>query len=70
MRTGKRVSLVAVAVTLMGGAIGLMGGYFHLRQTFASAAVGVVVGVGVALGAFSFRPKSTKCHQDIVRRVG
>jgi hypothetical protein len=60
MTAGMRILIAIAAVTLIGAAIGLVVGYFHLPQTIASAAIGVVVGMGIALGALSLTPKRTK----------
>ena len=60
MTPAKKILFTIAAVTVIAAAVGVAIGYFHLPPTLASAGVGVVIGVGVALGAFSLTPKGTK----------
>ena len=57
MTSGTKILIAMAAVTAVGAAIGRVVAYFHLPQTFASSAIGVVIGMGIALGAFSLMPK-------------
>lgn len=60
MTPAKKILFTIVAITVIGAAVGVVIAYFHLPPTLESAGVGVVIGVGVALGAFSFTPKGRK----------
>ena len=62
MTSAARFLLAIAAISVVGGAVGLVAGHFHVPQSYTSAGVGVVIGVGVALGAFSRAPKRTKCN--------
>ena len=57
MKSGRKILITIAAVIVSAAAIGVLVGYFHIPQTFASVGVGVVVGMGVALGALSLTPK-------------
>ena len=57
-----KILIAIVATTVLGAAVALVVGHFHLPQTFSSAGIGVVIGVAIALGAFSLTPKGTKSN--------
>ena len=58
MNVGKRILFAIAAVTVLGAATFLTVGHFHLSQAFAASAIGVVIGMGVALGAVSSTPSA------------
>jgi hypothetical protein len=62
MTSSKKILVTIASVTAGSAAIGGIVSYFHFPPTFASAAIGVVIGVGVALGAFSLTPKGKDCN--------
>jgi len=60
MNPARKILLAIAAVSVIGPAVGLLAEHFHLSQSFASAGIGVVIGMGVALGVLSPAPKGTK----------
>jgi len=70
MTSGIKIVTVIASVTAISAVIGLVAGHFHLSQTFESAAIGVVIGMGVALGAFSVTPKDQNAPECSRRKIG
>ncbi len=68
MNAGKRVLFAIAAVTVLGAATFLTVGHFHLSEAFAASAIGIVIGMGVALGAVSPTP-SEKLRLKAARRT-
>ena len=60
MNSTTKILLAIAAVCLIGAVVSLMVEHFHLPQTYESAGIGIVIGAGVALGAFSLTPKGTR----------
>jgi hypothetical protein len=56
VKAGKRILLAMVTVTVLGAATLLAAGHFRLREAFAASAIGIVIGMGVALGFVSPTP--------------
>jgi len=56
VNAGSRILFAIAAVTVLGAATILAVGHFHLREAFAASAIGIVIGMGVALGAVSPTP--------------
>ena len=57
MSSGIKILLAFAGIIVIAASVKLLVGHFHLSQAFSSAAIGIVIGVGVALGAFSLTPK-------------
>jgi len=70
MTARTRILTAIAAVTAIGAVIGRVAGYLHLSQTFAAAAIGVVIGMAVALGALSFTPKEQSAIGVRQRKLG
>jgi hypothetical protein len=60
MSAAEKILGAIAAMIVMGVLVNIAVGHFHLSQTFAPAGTGVVIGMGVALGAFSLTPKRNK----------
>lgn len=53
MTSNKKIGTVVVLVTAVLAAVGLLTGYFHIQAGVGLAIVGIVIGTGIARGAFS-----------------
>ena len=53
MTSNKKIGAAVVLVTAVLAAVGLLTGYFHIQAGVGLAVVGIVIGTGVARGAFS-----------------
>ena len=60
MGTNKKIGAAVALVTALIAAIGLLVGYFSIQPAVGLAVVGIVIGAGVARGAFSSRPAAKK----------
>ncbi len=60
MNTNKKIALVIILTTAVAAAIGLMTGFVTITTGVGIAVCGIVIGTGVARGAFSRTPKGTK----------
>ena len=60
MGTNKKIGAAVALVTALIAAIGLLVGYFSIQPAVGLAVVGIVIGAGVARGAFSSRPAVKK----------
>jgi len=56
VKAGKRILWAMAEVAVLGAAAFWGVGHFHLREAFAASAIGIVIGMGVALGAVSSTP--------------
>ncbi len=70
MTSGLKILIAIAAVTAISAAVGLVVSYFQLPQTFAPAGIGVVIGMGVALGAFALTPREQNPPQRSHRKIG
>jgi hypothetical protein len=53
MALNKKIGAAIALVTAVLAAVGLLTGYFHIQAAVGLAIVGIVIGTGVARGAFS-----------------
>ncbi len=60
MTRNRKIGIVIVLVTAVIAAIGLLTGYFNIQPAVGLAVVGIVIGTGVARGAFSGSPDARK----------
>jgi uncharacterized membrane protein (UPF0136 family) len=56
MGTNKKIGAAVALVTALIAAIGLLVGYFDIQPAVGLAVLGIVIGTGVARGAFSSTP--------------
>lgn len=69
MNAGNRILFAIAAVTVLGAATLLAVGHFHLSQAFAASAIGIVIGMGVALGTVSPTPKEKSALESRKRKL-
>jgi len=62
MTRNRKIGIVIVLVTAVVAAIGLLTGYFNIQPAVGLAVVGIVIGTGVARGAFSGTPGPSGKH--------
>lgn len=60
MTTNRKVAISIVLGTAIVAAVGLLTDYFSIQPAVGLAVVGIVIGTGVARGAFSSRPDAKK----------
>ena len=60
MAANKKIGATIVLVTALLAAAGLLSGYLHIQPAVGLAVVGIVIGTGVARGAFSAPPSTRK----------
>ena len=60
MAKEKRIGAAIALATSIVAAIGLLTGYFSVQPAVGLAVVGIVIGTGVARGAFSSAPDGSK----------
>lgn len=60
MARNKKFGAAIALVTALLAAAGLLTGYFHIQPAVGLAVVGIVIGTGVARGAFSAAPGTKK----------
>jgi hypothetical protein len=56
MTTNSKIGVAIVLVDALGAAIGLVVGFLSVTTAVGIAVVGIVIGTGVARGAFSTKP--------------
>lgn len=60
MTSSKRIGVAIVLLTAIVAAVGLLTGYFRIQPAVGLAVCGIVIGTGVARGAFSASPDRKK----------
>ena len=60
MTLNRKIGIAIVLLTAVLAAIGLLTGYFGIQPAVGLAVCGIVIGTGVARGAFSATPDATK----------
>jgi len=60
MAHNKKIGVAVALGTAIVAAIGLLTGYFNIQPAVGLAVVGIVIGTGVARGAFSSTPDAGK----------
>ena len=53
MASNNKIGATVALVTAVLSAVGLLTGYFHIQAAVGLAIVGIVIGTGIARGAFS-----------------
>jgi len=56
----RKIGAAVALVTAIVAAIGLLTGYFNIQPAVGLAVVGIVIGTGIARGAFSSPPDTSK----------
>ena len=62
MAKNKKIGAAIALATAIVAAIGLLTGYFSVQPAVGLAVVGIVIGTGVARGAFSSTPDAARKH--------
>ena len=60
MALNKKIGAAIALITAVLAAVGRLTGYFHVQAAVGLAIVGIVIGTGVARGAFSSTPDANK----------
>jgi hypothetical protein len=60
MTTNRRLGTAITRVTPVGSAIGVVVGYLNITSAVGVAVVGILIGTGVARGAFSTAPNTKR----------
>jgi len=60
MARNRKIGAAVALVTAIVAAIGLLTGYFNIQPAVGLAVVGIVIGTGIARGAFSSTPDASK----------
>jgi len=62
LATKKKLGAAITLATALLAAGGLLTGYLHIQPAVGLAVAGIVIGAGVARGAFSARPDAARKH--------